>query len=61
MRGPKSKPQELAAHSNYHRLFKKKKRKKERKEYGRKSQNVLRCPIPHAHVACRPKGFSPGW
>lgn len=43
--GPKRKPQELAAHSNYHRLFKKKKME------GRKSQNVLRCPIPHPQVA----------
>lgn len=56
--GPKRKPQELAAHSNYHRLFKIKKKKKME---GRKSQNVLRCPIPHPHVACKPRGFSPGW
>ena len=42
VQGPRGSPMNWLPHSNYHRLLKKKKKKKGRK----KSQNVLRCPIP---------------
>ena len=41
--GSRGSPRNWLPHSNYHRLLKK---KKGRKEEGRKSQKVLRCPIP---------------
>lgn len=43
--GPKRKPQELAAHSNYHRLFKIKKKKKWKEGSLRMSSGVP-SPIP---------------
>lgn len=49
--GPEREPRELATHSNYHRLLKKKRVEElEEEEGGRKSQNVLRVPslIPRA-------------
>lgn len=48
--GPKRKPQELAAHSNYHRLFKKKKKN------GRKE--VSECPqVSHPPSPGGPTGL----